>query len=292
MKIALPVLISALVFLSFRAGAQADQNTLALRDSLSRMSSRIWNQRSDTASLRANNEFLEVFGKVLQEGINAVAAPDSVFGITCAHSPDGKLTLYTWNIPLHDGTNTYFGFIRSNLGKPELIPLKSTDAEPANLDFEQLTPDKWYGAVYYRIVDTEIGGKKVYTLLGWDGYTAYSNRKFIDIYSLDPTGNPVFGLPVFKTAQGQKNRVILEYAEKANLAMRYDYQTLRIQNGKKIRKTDAWLIVMDHLIPMDPSFAGMPKYYVPSGDSYDGYLLKDGYWCLVEDVEVKSRKTP
>jgi len=46
---------------------------------------------------------------------------------------------------------------------------------------------------------------------------------------------------------------------------------------------------MDRLVPMDPSLSGIQKYYVASGDTYDGYIFRDGFWILVEDVDVANR---
>jgi hypothetical protein len=34
----------------------------------------------------------------------------------------------------------------------------------------------------------------------------------------------------------------------------------------------------------------MGKYYVPSGDTYDGYIFRNGYWILVEEIEVANKK--
>jgi hypothetical protein len=129
-------------------------------------------------------------------------------------------------------------------------------------------------------------------VLGWDGYTKEANRKLIDIISINNDGDIIFGMPVFKTENGVKSRIILEYADKANLLLRYDYQAIRVEKRKKIKKENAWLIVMDRLVPMDPSLKGIRKYYVPSGDTYDGFLFRNGYWTLVEDIEVANKTMP
>jgi hypothetical protein len=34
---------------------------------------------------------------------------------------------------------------------------------------------------------------------------------------------------------------------------------------------------------------GMRNYYVPAGDMYDGFVFKNGYWVLVEDIEVANK---
>jgi len=75
------------------------------------------------------------------------------------------------------------------------------------------------------------------------------------------------------------------------MLMRYDYQSIMVQKRKRLVKENAWLIVVDRLIPMDPSMKGMRNYYVPAGDTYDGFLFKNGYWVLVEDIEVANKPT-
>jgi len=204
-------------------------------------------------------------------------------------SADGKFRLFTWNVPISDGTNKYFGFIQFTTDSLMLIPLHSTETEPSGFDTKQLNPQTWYGALYYKLVEIEIGGQKAYTLLGWDGYTPNSNRKLIDIISFDKGGGIIFGMPVFKTDKGIKTRVVMEYAEKANMLLRYDYQAIMVQKKKKIRKENTWLIVMDHMVPMDLSMEGNRTYYVPSGDTYDGFVFRDGYWVLVENIDVMNK---
>jgi hypothetical protein len=106
---------------------------------------------------------------------------------------------------------------------------------------------------------------------------------------MDDKGNVVFGMPVFKTGQGIRSRILLEYAEKSSMLLRYDYQAIKVQKGKKIKRENTWLIVMDRLVPMDPSMEGFKQYYVPAGDVYDGFIFRKGNWILVEDIEVANK---
>jgi hypothetical protein len=40
---------------------------------------------------------------------------------------------------------------------------------------------------------------------------------------------------------------------------------------------------------MDLSMKGIQKYYVASGEIYDGYIFRNGYWVLVEDIDVSNK---
>ena len=290
MKITLLSSFLTFFFIVNCAFSQSVSNNFGVQDSLSKLSSLIWKQKSDSNRLKTNEIFFKKFQSVLESKSSTLISLDSVQGITRVTSDDSKLRIFTWNVPLDNGTSKYFGFIQLNYDSLKVIPLRSVENEPDDFENLQLTPLEWYGAIYYKLIEVKIGEKKAYTLLGWDGYTQNSNRKLIDIISVDKSGNIMFGLPVFKTDQGIKSRVVKEYAEKANMVLRYDYQALMIKKGKKIKKENAWLIVMDRLVPMDPSMKGMQKYYVASGEIYDGYIFKNGYWTLVEDIDVVNRE--
>lgn len=268
--------------------AQPANNSSDIQDSLSKLSSVIWKQKTDSSRLLANSVFFDKFQSVLEAGYSAAIPFDSIQGISRVASDDGIIRIFTWNVPLTSGANKYFGFIQFTLNNTVVIPLQSIETEITGLESKQLTHQMWYGAIYYKLIEVEISGQKAYTLLGWDGYTANSNRKIIDVISIDKSSNIVFGMPVFKTDKGIKSRVLIEYAEKANMLLRYDYQAIMVEKKNKIRKENTWLIVMDRMVPMDPSMEGFRKYYVPSGDFYDGFVFKEGYWILVENIEVAN----
>jgi hypothetical protein len=288
MKLFISLSVLLLVFISNHAPGQPTSSNKKNQDSLSILSTAIWKQKTDLARLQANEIFFEKLQSALKAGPADIPF-DSINGITYIASDDGVLRIYTWNIPQAGGKNKYFGFIQLLKDDNAVIPLKSTDKEVDGLELAQLTPGLWYGALYYKIIQVKVGERQAYTLLGWDGYNAQSNRKLIDLLSFDKNGNVSFGLPIFKTDKGIKSRVILEYAKKSTLVLRYDYQSIMIKKKNKITKESAWMIVMDHLVPMDPSMTDMRKYYVPAGDTYDGYLFKDGYWVLVEGIDVVNK---
>jgi hypothetical protein len=289
MKINILTAVFSLVLITNCAFTQSVTNN-SIQDSLSKLSSLIWKQKTDSARTLANEIFFKKFHSVLESGSSANIPLDSIKGITRVASEDGKFRIFTWNIPLAAGTNKYFGFIQRMNDSNVVIPLQSAENDPVGFETKQLSPQMWYGAIYYKLIQVEISGQIVYTLLGWDGYTSNSNRKLIDIVSIDKAGNIIFGMPVFKTDQGIKTRVVKEFAENANMLLRYDYQAINVKKRNKIKKEEAWLIVMDRLVPMDPSLKGMSKFYVSSGDTYDGYIFRNGYWVLVEDIEVANRQ--
>jgi len=236
MKIASISVLLSLLLATQILFAQSVNIKPGIQDSLSKISSLIWKQKTDSARIQASDIFYAEFHSVLSTNFNKDIPLDSIYGITSIASDDGLMRIFTWNVPLSEGTNKYFGFIQLFRDSSIVIPLQSKITDPSDLSSKQFTPQLWYGAIYYKMIQVEIAGKKVYTLLGWDGYNSSSNRKFIDIISIDPIGNVIFGMPVFKTEKGLKSRVVMEFAEKANMLLRYDYQAIMVKKRKKIKR--------------------------------------------------------
>ncbi len=290
MKLSFPTILLSFFLVANCSLAQTAITKPSVLDSLGKISHNIWKQKTDDDRIAAGNAFFIEFRAALENTESAFLPFDSLPGITRAVSQDGFVRIFTWNVPVSDGTQKYWGLIQFLNDSSIIVPLTFDNGGESAITTAKYTPLHWYGALYYKIIDVKIENKKVYTLLGWDGFTGDANRKLIDILSIDEFGNMTFGMPVFKTDQGIKPRVVFEYADKASMLLRYDFQAINIQKRKKIKKENAWMIVMDRLVPMDPSLKNMRKYYVPSGDTYDGYIFRNGYWTLVEEIEVANSK--
>lgn len=260
-----------------------------MRDSLMKLSAPIWKQKTDSSKISYSELFQNKFQAILSSKESKLIPLDSIKGITRVASDDEKLRIYTWNVPLSSGLNKYFGLIQMIRDSLMVIRLESTGDDGTNFLKSKIQATDWYGAIYYKLIQIQVGNNTSYTLLGWDGYTNISNRKIIDILNIDANGKIEFGMPVFKTANGLQSRIVFEFAENASMLLRYDYQAILIEKRKKVKREFAWLIIMDRLIPMDPSMKGFYKYYVPAGDTYDGYIFRNGYWSLVEDVDVRNK---
>ena len=282
------VLLCLLLILAMSVNTNvAAQDTIAfhsLEDTLSRIFNKIYKLKDDSSRIVASTVFFEKFKSALslQSAFNYPF--DSLTGISRMRSDDGKIRVITWNVPLNNGSSRYQGFVAVKEGG--IFELKESSALPADWNNKILPSDSWYGAVYYKLITTRYNKETFYTLLGWDGNNESSNIKVIDIISLNEHGIPCFGKPIFKTREGIRNRIVIEYAEKASVLLRYDYQSLMIPRGKKVKYKKVWLIVTDRLIPMTPAMEGLRKYYVPSGDTYDAFLFDKGFWTFVEDIMV------
>jgi len=279
------LLISALT-LNTSLKAQDIASFRLYEDTLSALCNKFWKMKDDSSKLAANTVFLRKYQSVLSLPPAFNYPFDSLSGISKLRSDDSKLRITTWNVPLKNGTFRYFGFVEVNDG--HIFILQESADRPLGWENKILTSENWYGAVYYKLISLKFNNQEYYTLLGWDGNNNNSNLKIIDILTFDSSGIPCFGKAIFKTAEGIKNRIVIEYAEKANILLRYDYQSIMIQKGSRIKEKKSWMIVTDRLVPMMPTMEGIRKFYVPSGDMYDAYLFDKGFWTFVENVAVSS----
>lgn len=208
---------------------------------------------------------------------NAFSSIDTIRSISALRAPDDAFLFITWNVPQFDGTYKYYGRIRladSKKAVGKTIVLKDNSDSISKPEVRTLNAAQWYGSLYYKIIYTKYKRKKIYTLLGWDGNTALSNRKIIDILQLNGK-NVKFGSPVFQDGKNIKHRVLLEYTEDAAVSLRY-YEAKQH-------------IVFDHLVPPNSTLEGQFEFYSPDF-STDAYLFEKGKWKFIRNYEAKNDK--
>lgn len=199
------------------------------------------------------------------------------------NSPDNKFRIIHWNIPKSDGTHEYFGFIQSKyftkknkVESVQLYQLTDKSAEIKNPDNAITDHNKWYGALYSRIILKKTKSKTYYTLLGWDGNDKFSQKKIIDVLTFDPNnGTPHFGADIFNFDKKYPKRVIFEYSATCSMSLRYS------------PKKDS--IVFGHLAPTSPQLVGQYQYYC-CDMSYDGFGFKKGHWNYGTDLNALNEK--
>ena len=191
-------------------------------------------------------------------------------------SDDGLLRLITFNYPIQNGEFKYHCIILFKRGKEQVQEIhRLTDNQGAwdRINNRTLTPDQWYGALYYRIVQNRYKRKTYYTLLGWDGNNIRTNRKVIDVLDMN-TSQPRIGMPIFEKDTRPQNRLIYEYANDASMSLNY----IAEEN----------LIVMDGLGPEHPRLEGQYQFYGPDL-TYNALEFKKGKWLLIENHNAENR---
>ncbi len=193
--------------------------------------------------------------------------------ISRVDAPDGKFRLLTWNVPYSNGTHAYEGFLLVHEKKrPVLFELRDMTEKIENAPFKMLGPDFWYGTLYYTVVPVKRGGKTWYTLLGWKGHSNVESRKVIEVLSFKG-GVPQFGAPLFGEGRAKRTREIFGFSFQASMSLKWEQSFNRI--------------VLDHLSPMKPEFAGQAAFMGPDL-SYDAYVWEKDHWLYQRDVDVRQ----
>lgn len=198
--------------------------------------------------------------------------------ISVLYPPDSTFRIFTWQLYVNENEYRYYGAIQMNRETLKLYPLIDRSFEFTSVDLTQqrLTPDRWYGAVYYRLLPTSTpDGKPAWLLFGFDGYEFFAKRKIIDVLTFE-NEQPVFGAAVFmhQTSDNKplyKNRILLEYSADASVRCNYD--------------DELGMIVFDHLMEI-----GGPDgrtLYVPDG-TYEAYFWKNQRWRYIDQLPTES----
>lgn len=196
---------------------------------------------------------------------------DRLRSISIQYAPDSTFRIFTWQLFVDENTYRYYGAIQMNQSQLQLFPLIDRSfAIEGSVVRAELTPEKWYGALYYNILQLDHPDKGPrYLLLGYDQYRLYRRRKLMDVLYFDNDGQPQFGDPIIPIAQGDPlHRLLLEYSAEAKVRFNYD--------------PSLEMIIFDHLIEMEGRY-GEGTVNVPDG-SYQAYQMTDGKLTFVEKV--------
>ena len=194
-------------------------------------------------------------------------------------SPDGAFRIFNWNVETDQLTHKHYCFVvkRGRVkGRNRVIVFKedkiTIPPEPSTM----LTPNRWYGALYYKIIPLKKGGKTLYTVMGFNGHTRSSNKKILDVFWF--RGNSLkLGYPIFEESENStelKRRIFFEYSEKATVSVKF--------------LADIGKIVFNHLTPESDNLKGLPEFYVPDL-TYDAYYWKNGVWKYQKDIQVGNK---
>lgn len=279
-----------LIILSVQLSAQemviksGIETLIKLLDSTRRM-------KADSLRLQLNQEFTDSLYTYISTNINHGLNLDSV-NISNIVSDDGNIRILTWNIQQNNGNNLYTGFI-IHKALNRIIPLKLKQSEVVVPEDKLFRDGDWPAGIFYRIIQRRLNSGISYTLLAWDGFSKRTSRKTIEALSFDDNGNAVFGAKVFKTKEGFKNRIVVEYSASASFTMQYNRQKATLTGVRKSQsKVNDEMIVFDRLIPMHEELKGQRWAYVPAGNIYDAYICFEGYWTLTEDIVAKNEAAP
>ena len=207
--------------------------------------------------------------------------------VSIQYPQDSSFRLFTFQLYVDKDDYRYYGAIQRAGETLQLIPLsdRSADIRARDLPQVDLTPERWYGALYYKIRQFDTPQGRKYLLFGFDGFSFFDKRKLVEVLQFDGQGRATFGAPVFvadQTAAPVRKRLLFEYSAEASIRLNYD--------------ENLGVIIHSHLLPMGNPHTGFPSN-VPDG-SFVGYELRDdGRWYEVPKmfhttVKEAPRETP
>ena len=288
-------IILPILLFGFTVFSQKNQNFVLLEDSLINLRNRVINERNEEERVALNEDFMTLLEETLNLQNSFKHNWDSVKNFSILSSPDNNFRIFTWFIEKNDLETENFGFIHvynENRKKYVLYPLYD---KRQSLDYPKTmvgNHNRWYGAVYYKIIPVKDRNTTYYTLLGWNGNNIFTNQKIIEILHFNKDMTPIFGGRVFKDYPEKVARVILEYSKNATLYLNYEYQEFLINTGKynpltrdyDYKRQKCNMIIFEELIPMDESMPAVPAFIVPESSLNQGFIEEDGKWFFLKNV--------
>ncbi|MBN1598668.1 MAG: hypothetical protein JW894_10265 [Bacteroidales bacterium] len=217
------------------------------------------------------DSFFNHFMEVLKTDNSFEYPFDSLKNIGKIYSSGKNVRIYTWNIPESPNKIIYYGIIQyySKLdNKYRIIDLNNMP-DPHLYKLNQ----NWEGALYYQAIENKHAGQIYYTLLGFNLNDMLSNKKVVEIFSIDQFDQIYFCEELIQYEGKIIDRLEFEYNEKASM-------TLRFNNEKK-------MIVFDHLSPQKPALAGNYQFYGPDF-TYDGLKFEKGIWVHYSNIDITN----
>lgn len=255
------------------------QEVILETDELARLGMASINRSTEEARLAAADTFAMLLDGMLDTKAGFAHHFDAVKNLSKLTSPDENFRIFTWSVPLKNGSFAFFGrlVLKQDNGFKR-VELVDNAMNLENPEFNLSKPSQWYGAVYYEIITVSDQKKTYYTLLGYRPDNSSHAEKVIDVIDADNLQTLRFGAKIFNTPaiNGVKyerppHRIILRYNPKITVLLRYHASEKQI--------------VMDHLSPPDASQRSMWQLYGPDF-TYDALVWKKGMWQLKERIKV------
>ncbi len=190
--------------------------------------------------------------------------------VSIQYPADSTFRIFTWQLYVDENNYRYFGAIQLNTPELQLIPLADRSFNVQDPEQAALSPDQWYGAVYYNLKTLDGPQGKHYLLFGFDGYELFRKRKVLDVLTFNDGGAAVFGAPIIPGKAGAplRHRLVLEYSAEASIRLNYD--------------AALDLIIFDHLITMGGQHGEGPVNF-PDG-SYEAFRMENGRLSYIDKV--------
>lgn len=257
-------LIVLFLIIAKMSSGQNLQKMQMWQDSLANLGKAIYSHTSDVERLESNFLFVKTLVSALKESNSYFFNFEQLNMMSTVRSPDDSFRIFSWNIPLQDGSFLYYGSVQFKSGTLKLVPLLDKTFEITDANKTIVDNTKWYGAQYYEIVPFR---PNQYLLLGWKGHNAFVSQKVIEVLTIDSPGKVKLGEAIFADDKDIVRKVF-SYAKDATMLLRYNKDENRIE--------------FDHLVPLD----GTGQDHNVPDLSHDAYILKMSGLELLKNITI------
>ena len=245
----------------------------------------IISEKDETLRIENNEVFRTFLKKAIELDKSFDFKFDSIRTMSVIKSDDEQLKIYNWTFPFENGTYLYYGFVQLKTERGiRIIELYDQSDVISSYKYRTFYPEKWFGALYYRILTRKHNATTYYTLLGWDGNSPYTTKKIIDVLTIKYGEEIEFGAPIFDlysevTPRPQRvppppYRMVYEYASMVSMKLNWE-------------ESDKY-IIMDHLSPLNSNKKEFANYYGPDL-TFDAFRWINGKWTLYENVKAANK---
>lgn len=181
---------------------------------------------------------------------------------------DTSFRVVTWQVDGQDNYR-YEGVIQFKDGRT--ITLNDVSSELSDFEYDILSADSWYGAIYYDMVMVD---ESTYILLGFNAVNDRTSSKIAEVLHFNNNGDVSLGHEIFYMDDDSirpdvKTRILLNYSELAAVRLTYD--------------DSSQLLFFDNLIPVESYENDGETVWVQDG-SYSGFELLDGRLRYIEKL--------
>ena len=232
---------------------------------------KISNEENDTVKMVLNESIKEILEDFFKNEKSFSADFKQVKNVGKITSKDNFVNIYTWNILLEKSV-LFNCFIQQKNGKVDYMSQKNCYKPTEN---QTVSPNNWYGALYYQIAPFKRNSKTYYVLAGYGQYQPETKIKVLEVLDLH-NDTLLFGSPVFmKENKIAYSRIVFEYDVNSSMYLEYNEKKRRFE--------------FDHLVPMRVE-DGEVVSFGPDTD-IDGYKLDGEYWYFVDNLKIKNQIT-
>jgi len=316
------IILLLIGILAYNNGFTQDfQMIKSYEDSIVEYSNQILEAQTDAERLELNKQLSIYAEKAIRQESSIEYKFEKLHFVSIVTSNDKKLRILSWAIKMKNDQWQYFGLTQSYVKSSKSYKYNKLIDKTAKLrhaDSKTLNAKKWFGAYYYKLIETRHKGKSFYTLLGWKGFDRSKSKKVIEIATIRSNGDIVFGYPLFNIRDyayfknKRARRLIFTFSSQVKMFLDYDTQSIHIKKNtkkkkkshkkqrgfrpvskdvsskEKIKTITKPMIVMDRLEPTNKEMTEFYEFYFPETNVVDALLFEKGKWNYFPDVDARN----